>query len=55
MAILPDRLQGYARYIVAASPTEGLVVASTEVPGFPLGSCDYTPIPEPGLKGKREY
>jgi len=35
IAVLPDRLQGHARHVVAASPTEGLVVASTEVPGFP--------------------
>jgi hypothetical protein len=35
LAIIPDRLQGHARYVVAASPTEGLVVASTEIPGFP--------------------
>jgi len=35
IAILPDRLQGYARHVMAASPVEGLVTVSTEAPGFP--------------------
>ncbi len=35
IAVLRDRLQGHAKHVIAASPTEGLVVASTASPGFP--------------------
>jgi hypothetical protein len=35
LAIVPERNSGHARYVLAASPQEGLVTVSTEVPGFP--------------------
>lgn len=35
VAIIPERTSGHARYVLTASPDEGLVTVSAEIPGFP--------------------
>ncbi len=35
IALVPDRTSGHARYVIAASPEEGLVTISSAAPGFP--------------------